>query len=294
MGRLDRHPGSFSRRSLKPFAALAAVLPAFAISGGCGGDMGTVVGDVTGGRLGGGSKQMEYVEAGAKAVGAATLSEAEAAKIGESVALALINQYGLSADDTLNAYVTKVGLAVAAVSSRSDIDYTFGVLETAEPNAFSTPGGFVFVTRGALALMRDESELAGVLAHEIGHITEDHGRKAIQQSGLLAAGAQAVTADDQARLFRGVADKSVEVLQSPHSQAAELSADAEAVKLLRRAGYDPNGLARYLSRVKAGGAAKAFATHPVNADRVAKVQAQAGAATGETLESRFKANVGTN
>ncbi|HRK30245.1 MAG TPA: M48 family metalloprotease, partial [Tepidisphaeraceae bacterium] len=260
------------------------------------GELGGALSDVVAGATGGSqSKEAQLFAAGAKGVEAMTLSDQRAKEIGESVAVAVINQpdMRLSTDDALNAYVTKVGLTVASVSDRTDINYTFGVLESAKPNALSMPGGYIFITRGALLSMQDESELAGVLAHEVGHICKQHGKNALKAVKGTEALVQAATADEELQQLRGVVDASVKELTKPFGQGEENSADAEAVKILKLAGYDPNGLARFLSRMsqKSSAGGINMSTHPVTADRITRITAAAGGTSGVTLKERFAANV---
>ena len=121
------------------------------------------------------------------------LEEAEEIELGRSVTAAIGARYKVLRDPQLTKYVALVGNAVANVSDRPDIRYYFAVLDSDDINALAAPGGFVFVTRGALALMPDESALAGVLGHEIGHIALRHHAesiKAAKQKNLAVMGLQ--------------------------------------------------------------------------------------------------------
>src|SRR5206468_2680417 len=102
--------------------------------------------------------------------------------LGQSIALAISNKYPVSKDRSLNEYVNLVGLTMASVSPRPELNFAFGVLDTPEVGAYSTPGGYIFVTRGALDLMQDESELAGVLAHEVAHVVLNHGIEEVKSA----------------------------------------------------------------------------------------------------------------
>jgi len=94
--------------------------------------------------------------------------------LGREMAAKLIAYFHLYSSEALTRYVNLVGLTVAAQSDRQDVKYHFAVLDTDEINEFSAPGGYIFITRGTLALCEDESELAGVLAHEVGHVAAKH------------------------------------------------------------------------------------------------------------------------
>lgn len=285
------HPRIHRRTSLLATVLIAPIVVAgCADGGGLDPNVSSALGNLTGGQLGGGSKEMQYLGAGSKMLGAAAMTDREAAEIGEAIAVAASESYGIVPDDKLNGYVTKVGLAVAAVSDRPEINYTFGVLDTDEVNALSMPGGFVFITRGALAGIQDESELAGVLAHEIAHITRNHGKESIKR----ARGAEAL--GDAAKVeapgfIGGFIDGGLKEIQKPMGQGEETAADVAAVGYLKAAGYDPRGYLRYLERSQLGGQGSLMSTHPSNAARVAKVkQAIGNASGGATLAARYQAN----
>jgi predicted Zn-dependent protease len=114
--------------------------------------------------------------------------------LGQSIAVAISNRYPVSRNRALNEYVNLVGLTVASVSPKPELKFAFGVLETNDVGAYSTPGGYVFVTRGALALMNDESELAGVLAHEVAHVVANHGIEAVKKASLAPSRATSMKA----------------------------------------------------------------------------------------------------
>lgn len=211
--------------------------------------------------------------------------------IGESLAVSLSNSPGLVHDSKLTDYVIKVGLTVASACPRDDIDFTFGVLDTSEVNAYSAPHGYIFVTRGAIEQMQDEAELAGVLAHEIGHIVKNHGIDTLVAQGTLRTGVTAATADQDQQLA-GLLGASVDtLLNTEWNKPQETEADLEAVKYLKAAGYDPHGFVRFLSRLPSS--ESTLKSHPRSADRIAKVKQAIGAHTGgATLAERFRAATG--
>jgi beta-barrel assembly-enhancing protease len=112
----------------------------------------------------------------------------EEQEIGREVAVKFVAYYHVYKDDALAQYVSLVGADIAAQQERQDISYHFAVLDSEDINAFSAPGGYVFVTRGALALCQDESELAGVLAHEVGHVAGKHVLNVLERDKTLRAG----------------------------------------------------------------------------------------------------------
>ncbi len=164
---------------------------------------------------------------------------------------------GAVGDKALARYVDSIGQFLARTGERTDIKYTFTVLDSDIVNAFAIPGGYIYINRGLLALADDEAELAAVLAHELGHITalhhaRRHGQSLLANIGLLAAGALAGAAApgserDIMRLGELVA---AGALQS-YSRKHEYQADDLAIRYLSRAGYDPGAVARFLAKLRA-------------------------------------------
>ena len=227
---------------------------------------------------------------------AATLNESSEDPLGQSVGVSLTNRYHVLNDPALLTYVSFVGLTVAHTSSRPDIKYVFGILDTPEVNAYSGPHGYVFLTRGALANMRDEAELAGVLAHEESHVILHHGLQQVQTAETQAAFSEAFKAVPVTRQFSAVADLSVDAItKTGYSQPQEFAADESAVKLVCAAGYNPESYLHFLQRLSSlqaqGGGV--MSTHPGADQRVTKVSAQLQTVplTGATLAPRFHANV---
>lgn len=240
----------------------------------------------------------QAVQVGAKVLDRADLeSPARQDEIGQSVAVAITNKYPLSTDQTVTDYVNLVGLTVASVSEKPDLNYCFGVLETDQVAAYSAPGGYIFITRGSLALCKDESELAGVLAHEVAHVSLNHGINAVKnakETDILLAGAK--TQSQAVANFSQIVDIGVDVVMvKGYSRAQESEADKEAVNYLMDAGYDPAGLERFLERMQSatGTSGGLMSTHPGTTERIAAVQKQIGANAGKgaTLPERFAANV---
>jgi predicted Zn-dependent protease len=253
----------------------------------------------------GGSQGEGYGRALGHTVEAGALTERDERAMGEAVALQVTNRYRIDPDTRLNQYVVLVGLTLASVSPRPDGNWYFAVVDGDQANAFSGPDGYVFITRAALRQMRDESELAGVLAHEMTHVLDHHGLNAAKSRGFMSAGKEfaGTAAQQNAQLSQftssvnGLGDI---VMNTGYDQPQENQADAGAVKLVAAAGYDPNGYLNFLTRVaqeqqRAGGHGGAFSTHPNAASRVAKVRqeiASMGSRGGAALRDRFERNVG--
>lgn len=169
--------------------------------------------------------------------------------IGRAIAATVAGHYGVVRDPSLTRYVNLVGATVASIDPRPDIVYRFAVLDTDEVNAFAAPGGYVFVTRGALATMRDEATLAAVLAHEVGHVDARDVVEEIQSKARTALGIEEaaeridITGEEYVRM---AIETGAGALFMGLSREDELEADAFAVKAAAAAGYDPGGLVRFL------------------------------------------------
>ena len=169
--------------------------------------------------------------------------------------------------------VNVIGQKLAAVCDRKELLYYFKVLDLKEVNAVSLPGGYIYVNRGLLEKVKSDDELAGVLAHEIGHIAARHAMKRLQTSmgyGLLQA--LAIGAGTQREAIRG-AEVAFAQLFLAHARGDELLADRLAVKTMKRAGYNPYAMASFLEKLKGILREKPMAgtyvrTHPYLSDRI--------------------------
>jgi predicted Zn-dependent protease len=217
-------------------------------------------------------------------------------EIGRGVAATIAGRYRVVDDTALARYVNLVGLAVAGEDPRPDIAYRFAVLETPTVNAFAAPGGYIFITRGALDLIENEAELAGVLGHEVGHVNRRHVIEAIRKSDTMRA------VRDQVDVSGAVLDQVVgagsNVLFTGLSRGDELEADSLGFEYAASAGYDPNGLASFIARLDRhageGPVAELFATHPHSDERLAlltRIAERDSWTAGPTLEDRYRAAV---
>jgi predicted Zn-dependent protease len=189
-------------------------------------------------------------------------------KIGRQIAGNLLGAAPLVQDAKLQQYVNSVGRWVALQSGRPDLNWTFGVIESGDINAFAAPGGYIFVTRGLYVRLKDEAELAGVLAHEIAHVQQQHHLKVLQQQQLIGLGSellgQQVGGDAAVQRLIG---SGAEIMARGLDKSAEFEADRIGVVLATRAGYDPWGLPLVLQDIGAvsksdSGVALLFKTHP--------------------------------
>src|SRR5580765_6593843 len=224
------------------------------------------------------------------------VTEEEERKIGQDVSAKIRQRFGVVQNVPVHKYVTLVGLTLARQSERPGLPWTFVVLDTDGVNAFASPGGIVHITRGALALARNEAELAGVLGHEIGHVAHKHTVNAIKKSNAVKMGSEAASA--RSSFLSGYANKAYEmVLENNFDRGDELDADKVGVDLAQKAGYKAASLGDFLERLDERNKNQAeknglFASHPETKERIDKIRKQASASSGSAVvEPRFKSNV---
>jgi len=199
---------------------------------------------------------------------------------GRELSARILGKYPLLRDRALTEYVNLVGRAVSLHSGRQEITFYFGILDTDTINAFSAPGGYVFITKGALKAMEDEAELAGVLAHEIAHITERHIVKEINlrapDESPITGFASLITGTTGSAeaAFTALIDRAYEILfEKGYKREDELSSDTIATILLATTGYDPTGLLRFLKKLKEKGYDKDVqGTHPGLEQRISALE----------------------
>jgi len=185
----------------------------------------------------------------------AIVSQSTELELGTRQAKTIRDEMGLLAEGELTAYVRRVGDRLAGESPRRDVPYAFHVVDTPEPNAFAIPG-HVYVTRGLLALLNDEDELAGVLAHEVGHIAARHAVQRIARAlpaGILTGVVSGVTGMASpllGSLFQAGGSLATEALLAPYSREQEREADRVGQEIAARAGWDPAALARSLATLE--------------------------------------------
>jgi predicted Zn-dependent protease len=219
----------------------------------------------------------------ARNVGKATqeVGEKEEIEIGQDMASQLLGAAPLMANDGVQRYVNNVGRWLASQTERPDLPWRFGVLEAPQLNAFATPGGHIFITRGLLECMKSEAELAGVLAHEISHVLKKHHLKAIQKGAQMELAGAAVSL--LARQDRSTPNREKllaagsELFSRGLDKSDELEADRLGVVIAARGGYDAYGLPSVLQTLQAmnpedSGVALMFKTHPAPAERLAALE----------------------
>jgi predicted Zn-dependent protease len=171
-----------------------------------------------------------------------TISEEQEIEIGRKTHPQILRQYGRYDDETLQQYVNSVGQKIAANSHRPNLQYTFTVLDSEEVNAFALPGGYVYITRGIMAYLNSEAELAAVLGHEVGHVTARHSVR--QQSGATAAGIGATLVGilTGSGDLASIANMAGTALVSGYGRDMELEADQIGAQYLDRLGFEPEAM----------------------------------------------------
>lgn len=222
----------------------------------------------------------------------------EETRIGRQISGDLLGAVKLVRDDKLQNYVNLVGNWVAQQSGRKDVTWRFGVIDTEAINAFAAPGGYVFVTKGLYRRLNNEAELAGVLGHEIAHVSQKHHLKLLKQSSLIGALGQAASskAKDSDQMVQNLIGNGAEIMARKLDKNAEFEADRIGIVYAARAGYTPWGLPNVLqdlAGLPAGDARTGllYKTHPHPADRLAElgdaVDGRLDAVSGKELASRF-------
>lgn len=202
---------------------------------------------------------------------------------GREVAARILGREPLFDNAKLTHYVALIGQALANHSSRSELPFYFAVLDSAQVNAYSAPGGYIFVTRGALRQMQDEAELAAVLAHEIAHVQLRHivttlhirGKETDNMATWMSVitGSSAGTA--KVAFFQAVDQATHLLFEEGFNIQDELAADRVALMLLANTGYDSEALGRFLTRIDTGvdsAPGNSKRTHPSGTERLSALR----------------------
>jgi beta-barrel assembly-enhancing protease len=217
-------------------------------------------------------------------------------EVGRALAGRLAKKYGLVQDEEFTLYINRIGKAMALYSSRQELDFRFGVLDTSEVNAFACPGGYVFITRGSLELMSNEAELAAMLSHELSHVTLKHSGKFEEEgasildviSAIMAPGGNIVGS-----LTKTAVDGFLEqFFEKGRSKNQEIESDKAGIFLLTQTGYPANSALTLLGKLdKAQNNETVLKTHPPTADRIKElekfIQDNGLSAPGKDQKERF-------
>src|SRR5436190_7368868 len=210
------------------------------------------------------------------------VTEKEERQLGEQVSLKLRDHFGVYQNAEVTKYVALVGTAAAQASKSPTLDWQFIVLDTDGVNAYAAPGGIVHITRGLLGLLKSESELAGVLGHEITHITNHHTVDAIKQAKGISIGADVASSGAGARdqfIAAMTAKAFNNIFEGQFSQSDESHADQIGIQLANKLGYAPSGMADVLKKIEDRNASRQdrngfFSSHPAIKERIANIEKQ--------------------
>ena len=238
------------------------------------------------------------------------MDEASEVSQGAKAHQQVLTEYSALASPPLQAYVNGIGQKLAAQSHRAELKWTFTVLDSPEVNAFALPGGYIYITRGIMAFFDSEAELAGVLGHEIGHVTARHGAQRAtrqQNAGLGALAAAVLGVALEGAGVRGAADLAMQAGQgvaagyvARYSREQELQADQLGAEYLSRSRYDPKNMVDVIGVLKSQEAFAAdqaraagrpvsqgggwLASHPSNEQRLAEIRQIAAAFQGHFVD----------
>ncbi len=234
------------------------------------------------------------------------IDEPQEIELGGGIASNLLGAAPLLDNPAVQQYVNRVGRWLTLQTERPDLPWQFGVLDDNDVNAFAAPGGYVFITKGLLAKMSSEAELAGVLAHEISHVLRKHHLRALKkgaQTELLSDLANdAIKHNGADPRFSKLVSAGTEVYARGLDKDDEFEADRMGVVIAARGGYDPYGLPAMLQTLQSlnpsdSSVALMFKTHPALADRLSLLDEEMSGHFDQLgnrpdLEQRFLKNLG--
>lgn len=217
------------------------------------------------------------------------MSERSEIETGQKLDDEIGNKMGVYTEPKLQAYVSEVVRRLVRAGSPRSFEYRVKIVDIPEQNAFATVGGYVYITRGMLASLNSETEMAGVMAHEISHISHRHVAKQQTRAlgyqilglGAMALGATMGNADNNLGMAPLGVSAALATIMSSYSQEAELEADESGLLMMTEAGYDPRGLVGFLrslrmrERLSGLGYHGMLASHPQTAERIAKSEIMA-------------------
>ena len=207
-------------------------------------------------------------------------SDAQEVQLGKQFSREIEKEMKIYSDPTVTAYIAQLGQHLANHSQRQNITYHFKVVDTEVVNAFAVPGGYLYVNIGLIRAAENESELAGVIGHEIGHVVGKHGVKQMTRQLGLTAVAQLALGENQSKLKQMVAGLAANGVLMKYGRDAEREADGYAVQEMYDAGIDPEGMATFFEKLlklqkgKPSKLEQMFSTHPPTAERIAAVRSQ--------------------
>jgi beta-barrel assembly-enhancing protease len=211
----------------------------------------------------------ELIIRGAQIYQVSNISDQQEMAYGAQINQSILKQVRIHPSRELNAYVNNIGQQLARNSARPNISYTFQVVQDDSINAFATMGGFVYVNSGLIKAADNEAQLAGVVGHEIGHITGRHSVEQLKQT-MIAQGITSIAGLSNSQ----IGQIGVELaFKRPRTREMEYDADRRGMENIIRTGYAPNGMPDFMKKLVGSSNTPTFLnTHPAPADRVARLQ----------------------
>ncbi len=218
----------------------------------------------------------------AATVAACAVSTQQEVELGQSYAQQINAQLPIVNDPEINRYINVLGDSIAGLSDERNLDWHFYIVDSREVNAFAVPGGFIYINRGLIERSDNLSQLAGVLGHEIGHVTRRHSIEQMQQMQKANIGvtlACILTNICQSQAGQAAINVAGTAVFARFSRQDEVEADEEAIQNVVRAGIDPRGIPQMFEKLLAerrrspGGVDAWFSTHPLEEDRIANTTA---------------------
>jgi len=230
----------------------------------------------------------------------ALISTSQEIGIGQESHPEIIAEFGRVENAALQEYFSRIGLDIAKISHRPDLPWTFTVLDSPVVNAFAVPGGYIYLTRGILAYMNNEAEMAGVLGHEIGHVTARHSVTQISQEQLFGLGLGLGSVfSSRFRQLSGLAETGLGILMLKYSRDHERQSDQLGVQYMAQVGYDPAQIGRFFVvfqglREEQGAAIPNWlSSHPAPPDRIESTASAAEKFKQEHPGGKYKINADT-
>jgi len=225
----------------------------------------------------------------------ALISESQEIALGKESHPEVLREFGEVEDPALQEYLSGVGLEIAKVSHRPSLPWKFTVVDSPVVNAFAIPGGFIYLTRGILAYMNNEAEMAGVLGHEIGHVTARHSVTQLSQQQLLGLGLGLGSVfSSRFRRVSGLAEMGLGVLMLKYSRDHERESDQLGIRYMSQAGYDPSQMSRFfqvfvgLDENQGEAIPNWLSSHPAPPDRIEATAAAADRVKQENSGREYK------
>ncbi len=208
------------------------------------------------------------------------VSKNQEIEMGRNIDRGLRQEYGLYNRPDLRAYVKRVGHSLVPYTHRQELQYHFEILDTPVANAFAAPGGYIYITRGLLALLNSEAELATVLGHELGHVNARHSVRNLSRNLLITLGIVLVgELNEDIKKVTPISMIAAQLLFLKYSRSDEYQADKLGIEYAFKAGYDSGEMIKFfsslqnLSKVSGGGHLPNFlSTHPLTPRRIEKVK----------------------